>query len=239
MRRPDRVRPAVAAVAVAGALLGPCALLVVGVLVDPKLTRLGHGDLRVLSLDTLAFPAAMLSCQAVGAVLVLSWPRHPVGWLFLGLGDLLALDGLATDYAAYGALARPGSLPGAGVVAVLINTDFIVWLTVLALIMQLTPTGHVLSRRWGRAAAVTVLCGAAWLVVAVLRPERLDAPFQTVSNPLAIEPLGDALAVLAAFWGTRPAWACSSRPRRWWCVLGALRGWSGSGCGGWPSPRCR
>ncbi|MCW2544425.1 MAG: putative two-component system sensor kinase [Frankiales bacterium] len=181
--------------AVAAWLITPCALVVV-VLLDQKLRAVGREDLTLLHADSLAFPAASLSAATVGAALVVNDPRHPVGWLFLALGDLVAFDGVLSAYGAFGAVARPGALPGATVVSVVADNDFIWWIVLLALILHLSPTGRPLSRLWGAAASATVACGLVWFAAGVLHPGHLHAPLQTVSNPLRPGALGDALASL-------------------------------------------
>ena len=98
-----------AAVAAAGWALVPCAVAAT-VALDHQLAGVGRADLSALHADNVGVVAGMVSAATVGLALGVRKPAHPVGWLFLGLADLLALDGLATGYAAYGAVARPGSL---------------------------------------------------------------------------------------------------------------------------------
>jgi signal transduction histidine kinase len=186
--------------AVAGWLLVPCALVTV-VLVDQQLSRVGRGDLTVLRADATLLPAGMISSATVGAALALRRPRHRVGWLFLALGDLLALDGIASAYAAYGAVARPGALPAATVVATFADTGFVTWLTVLALILHLTPTGVALSRGWRAVAAATVACGTAWFAAGLVRPGHLNPPLQGVSNPMGVQPLAGTLVAVSRVLG--------------------------------------
>jgi signal transduction histidine kinase len=181
--------------ALAAWLVAPCAIVTVALL-DHKLRTVGREDLTWLHADTLTFPAAILSAATVGAALVFHDPKHPVGWLFLALGDVLALDGVAGAYASYGAVADPGSLKGASFAAVLADTDFILWMVLLTLILHLTPTGRPLSRKWGAVAVASVVCGLAWFVQGLLHQGRLHAPFQTVSNPLRLGPLGRVLDFL-------------------------------------------
>jgi hypothetical protein len=73
----------------------------------------GRPDLALLSSDIPAYVLATLSATTVGALLASRRPAHPVGWLLLGLGLAGVLTGVATGYANYGLMARPGSLPAA------------------------------------------------------------------------------------------------------------------------------
>jgi hypothetical protein len=56
---------------------------------------------------------AAVSAAAVGAVLASRRPRHPVGWLLIGMA--LSITRVSTRYAyrVYGLIVRPGSLPAA------------------------------------------------------------------------------------------------------------------------------
>ena len=59
------------------------------------------------------FPFAVVMSTAVGLVVTTRRRDNLIGWLLLANGFVLALNGLAANYAAYGLLERPGSLPGA------------------------------------------------------------------------------------------------------------------------------
>jgi hypothetical protein len=114
----------------------------VGALVaaDVELGRIGRADLRSLHGATWVILAAIGSSSVVGSVLALRRPRHPVGWLFIGLAVTMLLAGAIDTYAVYGALARPGSLPGARQLAVIGDSTFISWLVLVAVILHVTPT---------------------------------------------------------------------------------------------------
>ena len=59
------------------------------------------------------FPFAVVMSTGVGLVVTTRRRDNPIGWLLLANGFVLAFNGLAANYAAYGLLERPGSLPGA------------------------------------------------------------------------------------------------------------------------------
>jgi hypothetical protein len=90
-----------------------------------------------------------LSAATIGAVLANRRPRHPVGWLLLALGLSVAVDGLANGYVAYGAVARPGSLPAARQVAVYADNATLGRMCI-SFVLLLTPTG------WSATAAPAV-----------------------------------------------------------------------------------
>jgi hypothetical protein len=85
---------------------------------DQLLRRAGVAELTSwLRLSSIPQVAAAVSAATVGAVLTARRPRHPVGWLLLGLGLSLILWGLTFSYTRYGLVARPGALPAAGYLA--------------------------------------------------------------------------------------------------------------------------
>src|ERR1700730_2970093 len=92
---------------------------------NQQLRHIGRGDLaHFTSNDQYVFVVAIASAASVGAGLAVRRPRHPVGWLFLGLGLSIALSGLVDAYAAYGVLGRRGSLPIARFAAVYGRASF-------------------------------------------------------------------------------------------------------------------
>jgi hypothetical protein len=80
---------------------------------DQLLRQAGAPELTWLDLGSIPQVAAAVSAATVGAVLASRRPRHPVGWLLLGLGLSLTMWGLAFGYTRYGLVVRPGALPAA------------------------------------------------------------------------------------------------------------------------------
>jgi signal transduction histidine kinase len=141
------------------------AAAVAGVVVlDALLRDAGRADLGMFGLDDAPLIVALLSASAVGAVLAFRRPGHPVGWLFLALGGTVAVTGLTEGYGSYGAL-RPGGLPAGEQAAALGEAGFVLWFVLLALILQLTPTGKPL---WRWVAAATVAVGLLWFVLVLV-----------------------------------------------------------------------
>jgi hypothetical protein len=100
--------------------LGVLTLLGLGATVwfDWLLRQAGRPDLTQLDAYVIPWLPAAAIAATVGAVVASRRPRHPVGWLLVGVGLSVAADGVTEGYARYGLLARPGALPAADWVAV-------------------------------------------------------------------------------------------------------------------------
>jgi hypothetical protein len=115
---------------------------------DRLLRQAGTPELIWLHPSSIPQVVAAVSAATVGAVLASRRPRHPVGWLLLGLGLSLTTWGLAFGYTRYGLVARPGALPAAGYLAGVSNSTIVVALSCAAFVLLLTPSGSLPSPRW-------------------------------------------------------------------------------------------
>ncbi|HET7519400.1 MAG TPA: hypothetical protein VFN05_17260 [Actinomycetes bacterium] len=180
-------RPAWPAVAAWGLwVLGTLAFL--GAARLNQLTRAaGRPDLAPLTTgETLPFLLASISAATVGAVLGSRRPRHPVGWLLLGLGVSLIALGAAEDYATYVLLAGGGPLPGARWAALLSDTGWVLWPAAIGFILLLTPTGSPPSPRWRWWVWLTAAAPLVYMLAEALQRAPMDPPFQTVVSPMAL-----------------------------------------------------
>jgi hypothetical protein len=163
---------------------------------DQLLRRAGRPDLAVLTADAAAFAVGVVSAVTVGALLASRRPAHPVGWLLLALGLSVAASGVATGYASYGLLARPGTLPGGDYAALYRGVSVLVWAACIGFVLLLTPTGSLPSPRWRWWARIAAAAPLLALVSTWLLP--LDPPYRSVANPLAVAALTGPLRVVNA-----------------------------------------
>jgi hypothetical protein len=164
------------------------------------LVEAGRPDLAIITSDIPAYVLATLSATTVGALLASRRPRHPVGWLLIGLGLPVALSGAATGYANYGLMARPGALPAADWAALYHGVSILAALAALQFVLLLTPTGSLPSPRWRWWARVAGGAALLALVTSLLLP--FDPPYQATPNPLAASAMTGLLRLVNAV-----AWA--------------------------------
>ena len=119
-----------------------------------------HGDLTVDPSEAVVYGAAMLSAATVGLVVAIRQRRHPVGWLFLALALALSVGAAGDAYALEHGVVQGDEGTAAGLALVAGQASFIAWLALVAAVLQLTPTGRPLSRRWGLALAGTAVAAS-------------------------------------------------------------------------------
>jgi signal transduction histidine kinase len=163
------------------------ACCLVMLLLDLRLSDAGRSDLQQFLSGSIFFSIPILSAMIVGSALAIRRPHHPVGWLFLLLALAINIAGVIDEYAAYGAVARPGSLPGAQLAAVVGARTFIPWLMLLGFVLLLTPNGRLTGRFTRLAAWSIVIGGVVSFGAGLLRPYDGDyASLGIIRNPLEV-----------------------------------------------------
>ena len=163
------------------AVLGTAA---VAIAFDQRLRHIGRDDLATFRPETATLIAAIASSLVVGTALVVKRTAHPVGWCLLVLAVSIQAAGALDGYGAYGAVARPGAVPAAGVAIHLGDSMFAPWMALVGLVLHLTPTGRALSPRWRGAAIVMSVAAVTTLVSAVFGDRRLEPPLEGVRSGL-------------------------------------------------------
>ena len=86
------------------------------------------------------------------------------------------------QYAAYGLLTHPGSLPGSRIGAIAVNGSFAPLIVLVLFVLLLFPDGLFLSARW-RCRGAVIGYGLLFLINMV---GPLNAPFAAIHNPLRL-----------------------------------------------------
>jgi hypothetical protein len=140
----------------------------------------------------LGFSAFMV----VGALVVAHRPGNANGWIF-SASALLAVTGqTAGQWAVYGYVTRPGSLPG---VTLALWYGSSPWFLVLALTLIFTPllfpAGRLLSPRWRPVAWLTAAVTAVMTALTLLQPELNlgTVPDRVIANPIGVAGVGGFL----------------------------------------------
>ena len=162
---------------------------------DHLIRQAGRPDLGTLGLFGIPPTVAALTAGAVGAVLASRRPRHPVGWLLLAQGMVMAISATCVGYIIYGLIVRPGALPAANIAARIYPVTIAAVLAAVGFVLLLTPTGSPPSPRWRWWARVSAVVVAVTLLVATIAPGSLDPLLQFVSGPMDPQVYGGALRV--------------------------------------------
>jgi hypothetical protein len=171
-------------------LLGAVLVLLVFTLILEGLNgRLGEFGGQEYGAATIA-----LTFTGVGALIASRQPGNAVGWIFVVVGVLQAMNLFGDAYSELAVVTEPGSLPGGYVMAWLTEWN---WAPSIALLttflLLLFPDGRLISRRWrwvawptGAAIAVLVTFAAVALwpqrreIALGLQPDEGDVPWGLV-----------------------------------------------------------
>jgi hypothetical protein len=155
-------------------------LVLLGLAVTPWLNQqarqAGRSDLGS-DANTVVYGLVAVSAATVGAVLAGRRPRHPVGWLLLGLGLWFVYG-----YASWVLLAWRGAPSAVG--SAVLDANVVVIPALVGFVLLLTPTGSLPSQRWRWWARVAAVAPVVGLVSLALGPFRESGG--PVANPLAV-----------------------------------------------------
>jgi signal transduction histidine kinase len=184
----------------ARALLGLMVLLLLaGVTFGALDIGLGTRPSSVLSGG--GFLLVFIAFPFVGYLIATRRPENSIGWVMLGSGIALGLDGLLNSYGSY---AIHGGIGGTGFGSAALAIDGPMWLPIIAvpatLLIMLFPDGHLPSPRWRWFAWLLGASLAIVFVGIVLTPGAMtDVGHPDLTNPIGIEALRPIFNVSLAF----------------------------------------
>src|SRR5262245_41363700 len=124
----------------------------------------------------------------VGALIAMRVPGNRIGALLVAIGFWAAAIGFTTEYAAYGLIVAPGSVPFALAASWLATW---VWVPFAGLsttfLVLIFPDGHLLSPRWRPAAWLAAVAIALTAATMALLPGPI-ANVPSLDNPLGVSP---------------------------------------------------
>ena len=140
--------------------------------------------------------AVVLACTAIGLLIAVRRRGHPIGWLLLLDGVLLASFGFAEPYAQYALLEDPGALPGPEWAVLWDQSAWPLLFAVIVAVALVFPDGRLRSPRWRRVALGSGASFVLLVLMFALAPEPFEAPYGRVERPLPQLP--EVLGVLFA-----------------------------------------
>jgi hypothetical protein len=137
--------------------------------------------------DSVPLLLAFAAFVVVGALIVAHRPGNAVGWIFAAIGLLAILGALAEEYALYGIVTEPRSLPGPVLAGWFSSWA---WYPTIALallfIPLLFPDGRLPSPRWRPVAWLGGVTTAALSVLGALTPTLEIGDGTFVDNPIGV-----------------------------------------------------
>jgi signal transduction histidine kinase len=144
-----------------------------------------------------AFPIAVAVSTGVGVVLATRRRENLIGRLLLVNGFVLSVSGLVTNYAEYGLLEKPGSLPGADWAVLFDQRTWPLLFAAFTAIAFVFPDGRLPSSRWRPVVIGAAVSFALLSVLGLFEDHPFEKPFATVSSPL---PQVDSPVYVWLFW---------------------------------------
>ncbi len=133
----------------------------------------------------------------VGAFIVMRQPRNTIGWLLLAIPLMAEVAFFTGDYATYGLVTSPGSLPAARWAAWVDRWAIVPMFASFIPLFLLFPDGRIPSRRWRPALWLAVAAPTVATVAFALTPGQMTGAFADLKKVDVVNPVGlDALAGL-------------------------------------------
>ncbi len=133
----------------------------------------------------------------LGALIATRQPRNIIGWILLAVSTSGAIGNFSLQYALYGFVTSPGSLPLAGLFAWLGPWLFHSLTLLVPLFLLLFPDGHPPTPRWRPLVWLIVAGIALGAVGSLLSPGEITAGNQGAYHPVKLMPNPTAVPALA------------------------------------------
>ena len=145
---------------------------------------------------SLMIAVVQLAFMTVGALIATRLPAHPIGWLYLGVGCVIAGGGAAEGYARRAL--HDHALPAGDAAAVVANVfEGAVLIGCLAAMLLLFPNGRLPSARWRLPARLGVVAFTGAVVASAFQPGTMNSV--EIANPYGAT--GVAATVVAVIEG--------------------------------------
>ncbi len=148
-------------------------------------------------IGTLMFLVSVLLCAVVGGIVASRLPTNPIGWFFLASAISFSALVLTDEYATYGLLPEPGSLPLA---RAMVWPQSWLWVPgavlILAFVPLYFPDGRLVSRRWKPVVWFAVAFSVVGAIYSAFLPGEIQGSGFT--NPLGIEAQQPFIGIVGA-----------------------------------------
>ena len=137
----------------------------------------------------ITYAVVVVSFPLVGLLILRRQPRNTIGWMLMMIGGVSAVSLLADNYATYGLVVEPGSVPAPEIVAALNEGSWAPWIGLMGtFLILLYPDGHLPSRRWRPVAWLSGVTIVIVTVAIVFLPGSLEeGPLPGMTNALGLQ----------------------------------------------------
>ncbi len=177
--------------------------------------------------DQAVFLAGVIGAPVLGGIIASRRPGNPYGWLWLGFGVGLALQGLAESYGAYALVVEPGSLAAPRTIARVLQLGGPLALSIAPFLLLLFPDGRLPAPRWHLLAWVSGAAGAMLLALVLLfgSPEEIGGRITAVSVAVVLAIFASiALSALSLVFRYRWASGLERQQLKWVAFAAVVAG---------------
>jgi hypothetical protein len=183
---------------------------------------------------------ALAASGLVGALIISTHPRHPIGWMFCAAPLFFGASFITRQYAILALVVAPGTLPFGQAMA-----WFGFWLEIPAIALfvlflpLLFPDGHLPSPRWRPVAFAAAAVVGITVLITMVAPNTYAPLYPSIRNPIGLDQYKSvfdaidggmqalllaivAVGAIAVFSRVRGADADERRQIKWFAFAGAV-----------------